>query len=109
MNASLSAAKQAGDGDDVSVMPSCSSCVRKRTLRAQQGDAATPAGDAAIDTASSAQVKMVEAETDDLPVKHFMAPRNQYGQLCMDSIKEYLAGSGQTLVSIGQWLSCMQR
>lgn len=37
MNASLSAAKQAGDGDDVSVMPSCSSCVRKRTLRAQQG------------------------------------------------------------------------
>lgn len=54
-------------------------------------------------------VKMVEAETDDLPVKHFMAPRNQYGQLCVASIKEYLVGSRQILVSIGQWLSCMQR
>ncbi|KAL3144575.1 hypothetical protein ABBQ32_004300 [Trebouxia sp. C0010 RCD-2024] len=40
---------------------------------------------------------MVEAETDDLPVKHVVVPRNQYGQLCMDSIKEYLAGSGQIL------------
>ena len=46
-------------------------------------------------------VEMVEAETGDLPVKHCTVPRNQYGQLCVDSIKEYLAGSGQTLVSIG--------
>lgn len=46
-------------------------------------------------------VEMVEAETDDLPVKRFMVPRNQYGQLCVDSIEKYLAGSGQILNSIG--------
>ncbi|KAL3156372.1 hypothetical protein ABBQ38_000687 [Trebouxia sp. C0009 RCD-2024] len=64
----------------------------------QPADAATPAGNAAIDTA---QVEMVEAETDDIPVRHCTVPRNQYGQLCVDSIKDYLAGSGQMLVSIG--------
>ncbi|KAA6424073.1 MAG: hypothetical protein FRX49_06032 [Trebouxia sp. A1-2] len=76
-------------------------------------DAATPAGDAAIDIASSAQaylqtrfwwavaVEMVEVETDDLPVKRFVVPRNQYGQLCVDSNEKFLAGSGQILVSIG--------
>jgi len=46
-------------------------------------------------------VEMVEAETDDLPVKQFDVPRNQYGQLCVDSIEKFLAGSGQILVSIG--------
>ena len=46
-------------------------------------------------------VEMVEAETDELPAKQFMVPKNQHGQLCVDSIKEYLAGSGQILVSIG--------
>lgn len=46
-------------------------------------------------------VEMVEAETDDLPAKQFMVPKNRHGQLCVDSIKEYLAGSGQILVSIG--------
>ncbi len=44
---------------------------------------------------------MVDAETDDVPVKKFLVPRNQQGQLCVDSIKEYLAGSGQVLKSIG--------
>lgn len=39
-------------------------------------------------------VEWVEAETDDLPVKHVVVPRNQYGQLCVDSIKD-LAGSGK--------------
>ncbi|DBA86822.1 TPA: hypothetical protein ACH3X2_005405 [Trebouxia sp. C0005] len=70
-------------------------------LRGQASDAATLAGDAVIDIASSAQVEMVEVETDDLPVKRFVVPRNQYGQLCVDSIEKFLAGSGQILVSIG--------
>ncbi|KAA6429157.1 MAG: hypothetical protein FRX49_00553 [Trebouxia sp. A1-2] len=48
-----------------------------------------------------ASVEMVEVETDDLPVKRFVVPRNQYGQLCVDSIEKFLAGSGQILVSIG--------
>ncbi|KAL0035603.1 hypothetical protein WJX79_001993 [Trebouxia sp. C0005] len=63
-------------------------------------DAATPAGDAAIDIASSAQVEMVEVETDDLPVKRFVVPRNQYGQLCVDSNEKFLAGSGQILLHV---------
>ena len=52
-------------------------------------------------------VEMVEAETDDFPAKHFMVPKNKNGQLCVDSIKEYLAGSGQILVSIcGGYPAC---
>ena len=46
-------------------------------------------------------VEMVEAETDDFPAKTIMVPKNQHGQLCVDSIKEHLAGIGQILVSIG--------
>ncbi len=44
---------------------------------------------------------MVDAETDGVPVERFKVPRNQHGKLCVDSIKEYLAGSGQVLKSIG--------
>ncbi len=39
----------------------------------------------------------------------FKVPRNQHGNLCVDSIKEYLAGSGQVLKSIGDgYLACKE-
>lgn len=44
---------------------------------------------------------MVDAETDGVPIERFKVPRNQHGKLCVDSIKEYLAGSGQVLKRIG--------
>ncbi len=44
---------------------------------------------------------MVDAETDGVPVERFTVPRNQKGQLCVESIIKYLAGSGQILKSIG--------
>ena len=44
---------------------------------------------------------MVDAETDAVPVERFTVPRNQQGQLCVDSIIHYLAGLGQVLKSIG--------
>ncbi|KAL0017911.1 hypothetical protein WJX77_005043 [Trebouxia sp. C0004] len=69
-------------------------------------DATSVAGAAGTERDASihvvdAEVEMVDAETDGVPVERFKVPRNQHGKLCVDSIKEYLAGSGQVLKSIG--------
>ncbi len=47
-----------------------------------------------------ADLELVDAETDEVPVRSMKVIRTRQGQLFLDGIKEELASSGQMLVSI---------